>query len=89
MIDTKHLVKVALVWASIVYAVCFGGVALFPQMRTLFARYALHLELETGVTNVVTPLTFVTGLLLWNIIAVLAVLLFAALFNRIGVRRHS
>ena len=83
MIDTTHLVKVALAWASIVYAVCFGGVALFPQIRTLFARYAFHLELNMDAVNVITPLTFVTGLILWNVTAVLAVLLFAALFNRI------
>ena len=81
MIDTPHLLKVTAVWISILYLVCFGGVALFPQFRQLFARYALHTEVDIG--NVITPLTFVTGLILWNIVAVLAIGLFAVLFNRL------
>lgn len=79
MINTQHALKVAAAWVSIVYLVCFGLVAFFPQARELFARYALHTDVDIG--NVITPLTFVTGLILWNIVAVLAVALFAALFN--------
>jgi hypothetical protein len=81
MVDTRHLLKVAAAWVSIVYLVCFGAVALFPQARQLFAKYALHIEVEIG--NVITPLTFVTGLILWNVVAVLAVALFAVLFDRL------
>jgi hypothetical protein len=83
MINTEHLLKVALAWTSIVYVVCFGGVALYPPIRTLFVRYALHIEFNMSAMNIITPLTFVTGLFLWNLVAALAVLLFATLFNRI------
>jgi uncharacterized membrane protein YhdT len=81
MIDTQHARKVAAAWITIAYLVCFGAVALFPQARQHFARYALHTEVEIG--NVVTPLAFVTGLVLWNVVAVLAVALFAVLYNRL------
>ena len=81
MINTQHLLKVTMVWISILYVVCFGGVAVFPQVRRLFMRYALHVEVDMG--NIVTPVTFVTGFILWNITAVLAIGLFAALFNKI------
>jgi hypothetical protein len=83
MINTQHLLKVAVAWTSIVYVICFGGVALYPPMRMLFVRYAFHAEFNMDAMNVITPLTFVTGLVLWNIVAVLAVSLFAMLFNRI------
>lgn len=78
MIDTQHARKVAAAWITISYLVCFGAVALFPQARQHFARYALHTEVEIG--NVVTPLAFVTGLVLWNVVAVA---LFAVLYNRL------
>lgn len=83
MINTQHLLKVAVAWASIVYVVCFGGVALYPAIRTLFVRYALHMDFNVDVMNVITPLTFATGLVLWNLVAAIAVVLFATLFNRI------
>ncbi|MGI0526702.1 DUF5676 family membrane protein [Rhizobium giardinii] len=81
MINTQHLLKVTAAWASIVYVICFGGVVIYPQVRQLFMRYALHVEVDMG--SVITPLTFVTGLILWNIVAILAVWLFAVLFNKI------
>jgi hypothetical protein len=81
MINTQHLLKVTMAWISILYVVCFGGVSVFPQVRQLFMRYALHVEVDMG--NIITPMTFVTGLILWNVTAVLAIGLFAVLFNKI------
>lgn len=83
MINTKHLQKVAFVWVSIVWTVCYLGVLLFPDIRSAFALYALHMTTSFG-ENVMTLTTFVSGLVIWNIIALLAVWLFAYLFNKIN-----
>jgi len=76
----SRAIKIASAWTSIVYAVCFGGVALFPDIRPLFMKYALHTETSLG-GNVLTLGTFISGLIIWNIIAVLAVALFVYLTN--------
>lgn len=81
MINTKHLLKVTATWISVVYVVCFGGVALFPGVRSAFMQYALHTAVDTG-ENVLTLATFISGLAIWNAIALVAVGLFAFLFNR-------
>ena len=83
MINTQRLCKVTAAWISIVYAVCFGGVALVPGVREWFMRYALHAANMSIGENVITLTTFITGLLIWNIVAVLAVLLFGVLWNSI------
>lgn len=82
MINTKHLLKVTVAWISIVYAVCFVGVALFPGVRTAFMLYGLHTTVDLG-ENIMTLTTFVSGLVVWNVAAFLAVGLFAYLFNKI------
>ncbi|MDO8561702.1 MAG: DUF5676 family membrane protein [bacterium] len=82
MINIKHLLKVTAVWVSIVDAVCFLGVALFPGLRQAFMYYGLHTTTSLG-ENVMTLMTFISGLVVWNVIAFLAVGLFAVLFNRI------
>ena len=82
MINTKHLLKVTAAWISVVYAVCFLGVALFPGIREAFMYYGLHTNANVG-ENILTLTTFVTGLVIWNIVALLAVGLFATLFNKI------
>ena len=82
MTNTPHLMKVGAVWASIVYVICFVGVALFPQTRSLFMFYALHVDLDLG-HNVTTLTTFVTGFIIWNIVIALAFGLFGFLSNRI------
>lgn len=83
MIHIKHLLKVVSLWISIVYVVCFAGVAIIPGVRTWFMMYALHVENFDMGQNILTFGTFLSGLVLWNIIAVLAVWLFALLFNLI------
>ncbi|OGY43705.1 MAG: hypothetical protein A3B89_02915 [Candidatus Buchananbacteria bacterium RIFCSPHIGHO2_02_FULL_40_13] len=82
MINIKHLLKVTAAWTSIVYVVCFAGVALFPATRELFMRYALHSDIALG-RNIITLATFIAGLIIWNVIDVVAVWLFAFLFNKI------
>jgi len=82
MINTKHLLKVTSVWISIVYIVCFAGVALFPGIRSATMYYALHTATDLG-ENVMTLTTLVSGLVIWNVVAFLAVGLFTTLFNRI------
>lgn len=69
------------VWTSIVWTVCYLGVLLFPNIRSGFALYALHMTTSFG-ENVMTLTTFVSGLVIWNVIAWLAITLFAYLFNR-------
>ncbi|OGE87869.1 MAG: hypothetical protein A3J07_04130 [Candidatus Doudnabacteria bacterium RIFCSPLOWO2_02_FULL_49_13] len=82
MINLKHLLKVSAAWVSIVYAVCFAGVAMFPLLRPGFMRYGLHMGIDMG-RNILTFGTFISGLIIWNVIALLAVWLFVTLFNSI------
>ncbi|MDO8552284.1 MAG: DUF5676 family membrane protein [bacterium] len=82
MINTKHLLKVTAAWISIVYAVCYLGVALFPNIVSAFMYYGLHTNANVG-ENVATLTTFITGLVIWNVIAYLAVGLYAILSNKI------
>lgn len=83
MINTRNLLKVTVAWVSIVWTVCYLGVLLFPDIRSTFALYALHMMTGFG-ENVMTLTTFISGLVIWNVIAGLAVGLFAYLFNRIN-----
>lgn len=82
MIDTKRLLKVTSAWISIVYAVCYAGVAIYAPIRPLFMRYALHADvaMQSGFFGISY---FISGLIIWNVVAVAAVWLFAYLFNRI------
>jgi hypothetical protein len=82
MINTKHLLKVTAAWITVVYVVCFGGVALIPQVRPWFMHYALHMNASLG-ENVATVTTFISGLVIWNLVALLAAWLFAFLHNKI------
>lgn len=81
MINIRHILKVTASWISIVYVVCFAGVALIPDIRPAFMYYALHTSSSLG-ENAVTFTSFVTGLVIWNAVAFLAVGLFVVLFNK-------
>ena len=80
MINTTQTLKIVCSWVSIVYVVCFGGVALVPGIRSWFMEYALHTRVDTG-TNVMTLTTFIAGLIIWNILAIVATWLYATLNN--------
>jgi len=82
MINTKHLLKVTAAWVSIVWVVCYAGVALFPGIRSATMYYAFHTTTNLG-EDAMTLTTFMSGLVIWNVVALLAVWLFAALFNKI------
>lgn len=82
MINTKHLLKVTVAWVSIADIVCFAGVALFPGIRPVLMYYGLHTTMNFG-ENIMTLTTLFSSLVIWNVIALLAVGLFAVLFNRI------
>lgn len=82
MINTKRLLKVTIAWTSIVYAVCYAGVTLFAGIRPAFMMYAVHTQMDLG-RDVMTLGTFISGIIIWNIVAVLAAWLFAALWNAI------
>lgn len=82
MINLKHLIKVVSIWVSIVYVVCFVGVAIFPQSRELFMRFSLHADISFK-SDFFNFGYFISGLIIWNIITILAVWLFAVLFNKI------
>jgi hypothetical protein len=70
MIGTKHLLKVTAAWVTIVYIICFGGVALISGVRPWFTYYALHLNISMS-ENVLTLTTFISGLVIWNVVGVL------------------
>ncbi|MEK7616221.1 MAG: DUF5676 family membrane protein [Patescibacteria group bacterium] len=80
MINTKRLLKVSVAWMSIVYVVCYVGVAMFGGIREGFMRWSLHTDINMG-QNVMGFGTFISGLVIWNIIALVAVWLFASLYN--------
>jgi len=82
MIETRHLLKVVVAWVTIVYFVCSAGVALIPGVRSWFMHYALHMNVNMG-ENVITFATFVSGLVIWNVIGLLGAWLFAFLHNNI------
>lgn len=82
MINTKHLVKVMMAWISIVYVVCYFGVAMMPSSRMWYMRYALHAD--SPFTSSYFGLGyFLSGLIIWNVVIALATWLFATLFNSI------
>src|SRR3989344_5851340 len=82
MINTNHLLKVASAWISIVYVICSAGVAMMPGIRPGFMRYGLHMGIDMG-QNILTGGTFISGLVIWNVIVLAAIWLFAGLFNGI------
>ncbi|MCR4280471.1 MAG: DUF5676 family membrane protein [Candidatus Komeilibacteria bacterium] len=82
MINTRHLLKVTAAWISIVYVICYAVVAIFPQSRDLFVRFSLHSDPAFGAEYLGVGY-FISGLIVWNIVTVLAVWLFAFLFNKI------
>lgn len=82
MINTKHLLKVASIWISAVYVVCYLGVALFPASRQLYMRYALHADVALR-SDYFGFGYFISGLVIWNVVALLNAGFFAYLFNTI------
>jgi hypothetical protein len=82
LINTKHLLKVIAAWVTMVYVVCYGGVALIPGVRPWFMQYALHMNMSIG-ENAITFATFISGLVIWNVIGLIGAWVFAFLHNKI------
>ena len=82
MINTKHLLKVASAWISIVYVICYAGVAIHPPSRELFMRYSLHADVSFK-SDFFSFGYFISGLIIWNIVTVVSAWFFAYLFNKI------
>ena len=82
MINIKHLLKVTSVWISVVYAICYAGVAIYPPIRQLFMRYSLHADASLA-SDFLGIGYFISGLIIWNIVAIVNVWFFALLFNKI------
>lgn len=69
-------------WTTVLYIVCYAVVALWPESRNLFMQYGLHSNFDMGTQNLgVTP--FISGLIIWNIVDVISVWLFVALYKAI------
>jgi len=83
MINAMHLTKVAAVWMSIAYAICYVGVVIFPSIRDLFMRYALHADVAFQ-SDFFSFGYFISGLIIWDILAISGAWLFAVLFNKLG-----
>lgn len=82
MINTKHLLKVVSVWISVVYAICYAGVAVYPPIRELFMRYSLHADVSFK-SDFFSFGYFISGLAIWNVTAIICAWLFAVIFNKI------
>jgi hypothetical protein len=82
MNNLSHLLKVTTVWTTILYIVCFAVVALWPESRELFMQYALHSAVEFKSGNFGVGY-FISGLIIWNVLDVVIVWLFAALYKAI------
>ncbi len=79
MTSTIRSVKVGAAWTTIVYVICFAGVALFPNIRTVFLQDALHMEANFLGRDIITVRSFVAGLIWWNALAFFGVTLFKVL----------
>lgn len=82
MTNIKHLLKVTSVWTSVIYTICYLGVAIYPPIRMMIMRYAMHADVSVA-SNYFGFGYFVSGLIIWNIVALIGVWLFAYLFNTI------
>jgi len=82
MINTKHLLKVSSIWISIVYVICYAGVAIYPPVRNMFMKYSLHSDVAFR-SDFFGIGYFLSGLIIWNIVTIAGVWLFAILSNKI------
>ncbi|MEK7094582.1 MAG: DUF5676 family membrane protein [Patescibacteria group bacterium] len=82
MTNTNHLLKVTSAWVSIVYVVCYAFVAMYPAGRIAFMRYSMHADVSF-TSNYFGAGYFISGLIIWNAVALLAVWLFITLYKGI------
>ena len=82
MINLKRVLTASAILVTILYVVCFVLVAIFPAIRTNFMLYGLHTQTSLG-EDIMTIGTFIGGLILWNILAYVAIGLFGLVYNKI------
>ena len=86
MINTKKLLKVSAIWVSILYIACYALVGGLPGLRPGFMMYGLHMNASLlgnyGLVSVFTIGNFIGGLVIWLVITLLSVWLFAGLWNK-------
>lgn len=85
MLNMKLVLATGFAWTTVAYVVCFLGVTLLPGIREWFMMYALHSNIDMG-TSVLTLSTFLSGLIIWDILALLGLWLFVALYNTIQTK---
>ena len=80
--DTARISKIGLVWVTIVWSGCYLAFGLIPGLASTILPYLLHLDVG-GVENVFTIGNFAVGLVIWNLIVLVGILLAGALSNLI------
>jgi hypothetical protein len=83
MTNTTTLLKVTAVWVTAVYLVCFLGIIAFPALRDWFLLYGLHVQ-PSGVASVTTVTTFVSGLVVWNVVAAVAMYMWSFTWRKLA-----
>ncbi|HEV2387060.1 MAG TPA: DUF5676 family membrane protein [Candidatus Acidoferrales bacterium] len=87
MSDIKRSVAIGALWITIVWAVCFSAVALFPSLTTRSIEVALHMQVNSPLQNTLTVRSFIAGLIWWNVTAFFGVGLFKLLDASIKAQR--
>ena len=82
MINQTRLLKVSVAWTSITYTACYLVVWLIPGSRELFLSTALH-AIVPVTSGPYTLGIYLVGLIVWDLLVVVAVWLFVYLGNTI------
>ncbi len=83
MLNSSRLALVVVQFTTITWIVCTAFVALSPGFAGRMSNLAFHMMQATGLADPrLTVGGFVLGLIFWDIIAYLAAVLFAWLWNR-------
>lgn len=88
MLNMKLVLATGLAWTTVAYVVCFLGVALLPDIREWFMVYALHTSINMG-TSVLTFSTFLSGFIIWNVLALLGCWLLVVFYNTMQTKLKS
>lgn len=82
MIHTNRVLKATAAWISILWTFCFFVIGIAPGIRPTVMMYGWHSMMNVG-ENIFNLGAYIYGLILWNIVVLAAVWLFAYLYNKI------
>lgn len=82
MINTKRVLKVGLAWINITYLICYFGVMLSPSLRNQLLQVLLHFQVNNLGQSVFSVGNFFLGLIWWNVLTLMLLWLFVALYNK-------